>query len=222
MTGSGEHCGAEGICQQRCAAHPRAQRQGRSLQRWARGQAPSLPTVSVSLVPRHGDARQQVGCWSGPRRKGMHWLSWPRGRQPPGRPFLPGGDGMAPSRLAADGGVSSGTFTLLEGRMLVRRGRASCVPVMMDMFASQAAPWELAPRSRMQAGALRRAAQQGQLSNTQLCLLFPGVTCGEGRTLQRHHVGRLCAREGGQGQRGQVGKVPRGGGLPENRASAVW
>lgn len=138
--------------QQRCAAHPRAQRQGRSLQRWARGQTPSLPTASVSLVPGHGDARQQVGCWSGPRRKGMHWLSWLRGRQPPGRLFLPGGDGMAPSRLAADGGMSSGAFTLLEGRMLVRRGRASCVPVMVDVFASQAAPWELAPRSRMQAG----------------------------------------------------------------------
>lgn len=119
---------------------------------------------------------------------------------------------MAPSRLAAEGGVSSGAFTLLEGRMLVRRGRASCVPVMVDVFASQAAPWELAPRSHMQAGALRRAAQQGQLSHTQLCLLFPGVTCGEGRTLQRHHVGRLCAREGGQGQRGQVGKVPHGAG----------
>ena len=63
-----------------------------------------------------------------------------------------------------------------------------------------------------QAGALQRAAQQGQLSHTQLCLLFPGVTRGEGRTLQRRHVGQLCARKGGQGQRGQVGKAPRGAG----------
>ena len=26
-------------------------------------------------VPGHGDARQQVVCWSGPQGKGMHWLS---------------------------------------------------------------------------------------------------------------------------------------------------
>lgn len=55
--------------------------------------------------------------------------------------------------------VSSRTFTLPEGRVLVGRGRASCVPVTVDAFMSQAAPWELALRSRMQAGALRRAAQ---------------------------------------------------------------
>lgn len=142
-----------------------------------------------------GHALAELGCvvgspWGGPFcREVMGWLRL--GRQ-------------------LTEALGSGAFTLPEGRVLVGRGRASCLPVAVDAFISQATPWELALRSRMQAGALRRAAQQGQLSHTQLCLLFPGVTRGEGWTLQRRHIGQLCAREGGQGQRGQVGKAPRG------------
>ena len=33
------------------------------------------PQPLFLCVPGHVDARQQVRCWSGPQRKGMHWLS---------------------------------------------------------------------------------------------------------------------------------------------------
>ena len=48
------------------------------------------------------------------------------------------------------GALGSGAFTLPEGRVLVGRGRASCVSVAVDAFISQATPWEFALRSRRQ------------------------------------------------------------------------
>lgn len=39
------------------------------------GRPQPSPQPLFLRVPGHGDARQQVVCWSGPQGKGMHWLS---------------------------------------------------------------------------------------------------------------------------------------------------
>lgn len=49
--------------------------QGCSFQLWGQGRPRPSPQPLFLCVPGHVDARQQVRCWSGPQRKGMHWLS---------------------------------------------------------------------------------------------------------------------------------------------------